>query len=147
PPLASGMEAEAATGDDRVQLRPSGPPLTTKPKGQAMHRHLQAVSDADFTASVLESERPVVVDFWAAWCPPCRAMTPVLEELALEHPELAFVALDADANSQTVIEQGVLSMPTFLLFKGGAEVARLVGSRPKRRLAAELEEALAMVAH
>ncbi|MDE3134798.1 MAG: thioredoxin [Acidobacteriota bacterium] len=108
---------------------------------------MQAVTDADFGASVLESERPVVVDFWAAWCPPCRAMAPVLEELALEHPELAFVALDADANRQAVIEHGVLSMPTFLLFKDGAEVARLVGSRPKRRLAAELEEALAMVAH
>lgn len=111
-----------------------------------MHRHVQAVTDADFTASVLKSERPVVVDFWAAWCPPCRVMNPVIEELALEHPELAFVALDADANRQTVVEQGVLSMPTFLLFKDGAEVARLVGARPKRRLAAELEEALAMVA-
>lgn len=112
-----------------------------------MHRHVQPVTDADFAARVLESERPVVVDFWAAWCPPCRAMNPVIEELALEHPELAFVALDADANRQTVVEQGVLSMPTFLVFKDGAEVARLVGSRPKRRLAAELAEALAMVAH
>ena len=108
--------------------------------------HVQSVGDEDFAARVLESDRPVVVDFWAAWCPPCRLMNPVIEELAGEHPELSFVALDADANRQTVIEHGVLSMPTFLVFRDGVEVARLVGSRPKRRFAAELEEALAMPA-
>lgn len=107
---------------------------------------VQAVTDEDFTARVLESERPVVVDFWAAWCPPCRMMNPVVEELALEHPELAFVAIDADANHHTVIGHNVMSMPTFLVFKDGREVARLVGSRPKRRMAAEIEEALAQPA-
>jgi thioredoxin 1 len=111
-----------------------------------MHTHVQPVTDADFAARVLESDRPVVVDFWAAWCPPCRLMNPVISELALEHPELAFVTLDADANQQTVIEHGVLSMPTFLVFRDGREVARLVGSRPRRRLEAELEEALVLPA-
>ncbi len=112
-----------------------------------MHgQHVTAVTDEDFTARVLESDKPVVVDFWAAWCPPCRLMNPVIEELAGEHPELAFVTLDADANRQTVIDHGVLSMPTFLVFKHGRELARLVGSRPKRRMATELEQALALPA-
>ena len=109
-------------------------------------QHVQAVTDEDFAARVLESEKPVVVDFWAAWCPPCRQMNPVVAELALEHPELSFVAIDADANHQTVISNSVMSMPTFLVFKHGREIARLVGSRPKRRMAEEIEEALALPA-
>jgi thioredoxin len=109
-----------------------------------MQPHVQAVSDSDFTPRVLESDRLAVVDFWAAWCPPCRAMKPVLDELANERPELAFFSLDADSNRQTVIDHGVLSMPTFLVFRDGVEIARLVGSRPKRRLATELDEALAL---
>jgi thioredoxin 1 len=110
-----------------------------------MHsQHVQPVTDEDFAARVLEAGKPIVVDIWAAWCPPCRLMNPVIDELASEHPELSFVTLDADANHQTVIEHGVLSMPTFLVFKDGAEIARLVGSRPKRRFAEEIEEALAV---
>ncbi len=109
-----------------------------------MQTQVQPVTDSDFAARVLESERLAVIDFWAAWCPPCRAMKPVLDELAAERPELAFFSLEADSNRQTVIEQGVLSMPTFLVFRDGVEVLRLVGSRPKRRLAIELDEALAL---
>ncbi|HEX3618172.1 MAG TPA: thioredoxin family protein [Solirubrobacteraceae bacterium] len=112
-----------------------------------MHgQHVQPVTDDDFAARVLEAERPVVVDFWAAWCPPCRLMNPVIDELASEHPELSFVTLDADANQRTVIAHGVLSMPTFMIFRDGAEIARFVGSRPKRRFAAEIGEALAVPA-
>lgn len=112
-----------------------------------MHSQLvQAVSDEDFAARVLEAAKPVVVDFWAAWCPPCRLMNPVIAELALEHPELSFVTVDADANHQTVISNSVMSMPTFLVFRDGREIARLVGSRPKRRMAAEIGEALAQPA-
>jgi thioredoxin 1 len=107
-----------------------------------MQTHLQPVTDSDFAARVLESDRPVVVDVWAAWCPPCRVMAPVLAELAGERPDIAFVTLDADANQRVVVEHGVLSMPTFLVFRDGAEILRLVGSRPKRRLVAELNEAL-----
>lgn len=111
-----------------------------------MASNLQPVTDSDFGARVLESVRPAVVDFWAAWCPPCRAMHPLLDELAGERPELAFFSLDADSNHQTVIEHSVLSMPTFLVFHDRAEILRLVGSRPKHRLAGELDEALALVA-
>ena len=107
---------------------------------------MRDVTDETFEVEVLRSTKPVVVDFWAAWCPPCRLMNPVIDELAGEHPEITFVTLDADANHQTVIERGVLSMPTFIVFKDGAEVARLVGSRPKRRFATEIEEALAITA-
>jgi thioredoxin 1 len=111
-----------------------------------MHTNVQPVTDAVFTSQVLEADRPAVVDFWAAWCPPCRVMNPVIEELAAEHPELAFFAMDADANRETVVEHGVLSMPSFLLFKDGKEIARFVGSRPKRRMADELQQALSVVA-
>jgi|SRR5579875_619715 len=108
-----------------------------------MQTRVQAVTDSDFTSRVLEADSMAVVDFWAAWCPPCRAMKPVLEELADERPELAFFSLDADSNRETVVRYGVLSMPTFLVFRDGAEILRLVGSRPKRRMATELDEALA----
>jgi thioredoxin 1 len=103
-----------------------------------MSAGLQAVGDDDFAAEVLESEQPVLVDFWAAWCPPCRVMEPVLGELARERPDVRFVKLDADANQRTVVDHGVLSMPTFLVFRHGQEILRLVGSRPRRRLAEEL---------
>ncbi|HEU4655884.1 MAG TPA: thioredoxin [Capillimicrobium sp.] len=103
---------------------------------------LPDVTDDRFTADVLESDRPVLVDFTAAWCPPCRVMKPVLEELAAERDDVRVVTLDVDANPQTAARYHVLSMPTFVLFRGGAEVQRLVGARPKRRLAKELDEVL-----
>ena len=100
------------------------------------------VSDAAFAAEVLESELPVLVDFTAAWCPPCRVMKPVLAELAAERDDLRIVALDVDTDQQTAAEYSVLSMPTFILFRGGREVKRLVGARPRRRLEQELAEVL-----
>lgn len=100
------------------------------------------VSDDAFTAEVLEAEQPVLVDFTAAWCPPCRVMKPVLAELAAERPELRVVELDVDTEQRTAAEYGVMSMPTFILFRGGREVKRLVGARPRRRLEAELAEVL-----
>jgi thioredoxin 1 len=99
------------------------------------------VTDDNFQAEVLEAGQPVLVDFTAAWCPPCRVMKPVLSELAEERPDLRVVHLDVDEHQQTAARYGVLSMPTFLLFRDGAPVLRLVGSRPKQRLAAELAEA------
>lgn len=101
-----------------------------------------AITDDQFSAEVLEADRPVVVDFWAAWCPPCRAMDPIVGELAAERPDVRFAKLDVDANQRTGADYGVLSMPTLMVFRNGREVLRLVGSRPKRRLAQELEAVL-----
>jgi thioredoxin 1 len=101
-----------------------------------------AVDDAHFDAEVLESDKPVLVDFTADWCAPCRIMKPVLEEIAAERDDLRVVQVDADVNQATVARYGVLSMPTFMVFRGGEPVQRLIGSRPKRRLLAELAEVL-----
>ncbi|MFE5212492.1 thioredoxin family protein [Streptomyces sp. NPDC056600] len=101
------------------------------------------VSDADFTAEVLGAELPVLVEFTADWCPPCRQMAPVLTALAAEEGErLKVVQLDVDTSPETTNRYGVLSMPTFMLFRGGEPLRSMVGARPKRRLVAELEEAL-----
>ena len=103
---------------------------------------ISTVTDEAFAAEVLESERPVLVDFTAAWCPPCRVMKPVLAELAAERDDLRVVQLDVDAEQRTAAEYGVLSMPTFILFRDGREVQRLVGARPRRRLEEELAQVL-----
>ena len=103
---------------------------------------IPTVTDDAFAAEVLESERPVLVDFTAAWCPPCRVMKPVLAELAEERDDVRIVQLDVDADQRTAAEYGVLSMPTFILFRDGAPVLRLVGARPKRRLGEELAAVL-----
>ena len=103
---------------------------------------IPTVTDDAFTAEVLESEQPVLVDFTASWCPPCRVMKPVLAELAAERDDLRVVQLDVDADQRTAAEYGVLSMPTFILFRDGREVQRLVGARPRHRLEAELAQVL-----
>ena len=99
---------------------------------------MEQITDSQFAAAVLESDKPVVVDFTAAWCAPCRVMGPVLEELAAERDDLRFVKLDVDTNQATTARYGVMSMPTFMVFEGGEPVLTLIGSRPKRRLAEEL---------
>jgi thioredoxin len=100
------------------------------------------VTDATFQAEVLESDVPVLVDFTADWCPPCRVMKPVLADLADELPDVRFVELDVDANLETTARYGVLSMPTLMLFCAGEPVLQLIGARPKKRLSAELAEVL-----
>jgi len=105
-------------------------------------RTLARVDDAHFAAEVLESDRPVLVDFTAAWCGPCRLMDPVLETFARERDDVRVVQVDVDADPETAARYGVLSMPTFVLFRDGAEALRLVGARPLRRLESELDAAL-----
>ncbi|ALV33421.1 MULTISPECIES: thioredoxin family protein [Streptomyces] len=101
------------------------------------------VTDADFTTEVIGSSLPVLVEFTADWCPPCRQMGPVLSALAAEEGErLKVVQLDVDTNPETTNAYKVLSMPTFMVFRDGEPVRSMVGARPKRRLLAEIEEAL-----
>jgi thioredoxin 1 len=104
---------------------------------------LTEVTDANFQAEVIESETPVLVDFWAPWCGPCRVVAPVLEEIAAERTDLRIVKLNVDDNTQTAASFQVLSIPTLILFKGGQPVKTVIGAYPKRKLEAELEPALA----
>jgi thioredoxin 1 len=104
---------------------------------------LTDVTDDNFKADVLEAEGPVLVDFWAPWCGPCRVVHPVLEEIDAEREDLTILSLNVDENQQTAAEYEVLSIPTLLLFKDGAIAKKVVGAMPKRRLEAELEPALA----
>jgi thioredoxin 1 len=104
---------------------------------------IKHVTDADFQAEVLESELPVLVDFWAPWCGPCRVVAPVLEEIAGERSELKIVKLNIDENQQTAMNFQILAIPTMVLFRNGAEAKRIQGAMPKKRLEAELEPALA----
>jgi thioredoxin 1 len=105
---------------------------------------ISEVTDNNFQAEVIESETPVLVDFWAPWCGPCRMVAPVLEEIAQEKGDaLKIVKLNTDENQQTAIAYEVLSIPTLILFKNGQIAKKVVGAYPKRKLEAELEPALA----
>ena len=101
------------------------------------------VSDNTFQAEVLESSAPVLVDFWAPWCGPCRIVAPHLEELAGERDDIRVVKLNVDDNPQTAATFQVMSIPTLLLFKNGQVAHQIVGALPKARLLQELEPALA----
>ncbi|WUH23908.1 thioredoxin [Streptomyces sp. NBC_00448] len=102
---------------------------------------MPVTTDSTFAADVLASDLPVLVDFTASWCPPCRMIAPVLAEIAVEEAErLRIVQLDVDANPATQAAYGVLSMPTLMLFRAGEPVKVLVGARPKRRLLQELAD-------
>ena len=101
------------------------------------------VTDNNFQAEVLEADKPVLVDFWAPWCGPCRIVQPHLEELAGERDDLTIVKLNTDENPQTAAQYGVMSLPTFLLFKNGQPVHQIIGAMPKSRIVQEIEPALA----
>lgn len=102
-----------------------------------------AVSDASFADAVLTSTTPVLVDFWAAWCGPCRMVAPVLEEIATEKAgSLTVAKVDVDANPGTARDYQVVSIPTLILFKAGRPVKRIVGAKSKPALLRELAEFL-----
>jgi len=104
-----------------------------------MSKDTVAVQDASFKAEVLDSSVPVLVDFWATWCAPCRAIAPALEELATQYKGKVKIAkVDIDESQQVAQQFGIRSIPTLLLFKGGKVVEQLVGAMPK----AKLEEAI-----
>jgi thioredoxin 1 len=102
------------------------------------------VTDASFDADVLNSRKPVLVDFWAEWCGPCKIVAPILEDLAGEQSEkLTIAKLNVDENPYAAQRYGVMSIPTMVLFVDGAEKRRLVGAMPKRNILRELDEYLA----
>ncbi|MDQ3571679.1 MAG: thioredoxin [Actinomycetota bacterium] len=104
---------------------------------------LPDVTDANFQSEVLDSGEPVLVDFWAPWCGPCRVVHPILEEMSGERSDVKIVSLNIDDNQQVTGQFDVLSIPTMILFKDGTEAARIIGARPKRSIEAELDPVLA----
>ena len=99
----------------------------------------EAITTSQFDAEVLASETPVIVDFWAEWCGPCRAVSPILEQIAEERAdELRVVKVNIDEEPELQQRYGILSIPTILLFKGGEPAAAAIGAQPKRMLEASL---------
>ena len=104
---------------------------------------LKTVTDATFTEDVLQSDKPVLVDYWAVWCGPCRMIAPILEEIDKTHSEkLQIAKLNVDENPQTASTYGIVSIPTLNVFQGGRVVKQIIGAKPKAALLKDLAEFL-----
>jgi thioredoxin 1 len=104
---------------------------------------LLQLSDAEFESKVLQSELPVLIDFWAPWCGPCRMLSPIVEDLAKEYDgRVVFAKMNTDENGATATQLGIMSIPSLLLFKDGELVDRSVGVRPKQALQEWIDKAL-----
>lgn len=105
--------------------------------------HPLTVNDSNFEQSVLKAKTPVLVDFWAAWCAPCRMVAPLIEELAQEYEDrITFVKVDVDQNAKIASQYRIMSIPTLILFKDGKPLFNIVGFRPKAELKQSLDVAL-----
>lgn len=102
----------------------------------------KTVTDASFSSDVLGADHPVVVDFWAEWCGPCRMVAPILDEIASEHDGVTIAKLNVDENPQTAAAYGVTSIPTMAVFSGGELVKTIVGAKPKQILLKDLADYL-----
>jgi thioredoxin 1 len=98
------------------------------------------VTDQSFAEDVLGSDKPVLVDFWATWCGPCKMVAPVLEEIASEHAEITIAKMDIDANPSTPRDYQIMSIPTMILFANGKPVKQIVGAKPKAALLEDLAD-------
>ena len=105
-----------------------------------MGKNTVEVTESNFEAEVLKNEKPVLVDFWAEWCGPCKMIAPIVEQLADEYEgQLIVGKLDTDANQGVMMNYGIMGIPTLILFKGGEPVARITGYQPKERILKQIQ--------